>query len=93
VGRDEPLLYLLRGEGDLLPGIILPRCHPFDTPAVYTLLSYTEMVHDGYHNVEGGMYRIVEGLASRSGKSGDKDQLQCYHKRLRIVGQEEQGIC
>lgn len=35
---------------------------PFDTPAIYTLLSYTELVHDGYHNVEGGMYRIVEGL-------------------------------
>lgn len=35
---------------------------PFDTPAVYSLLSYTEMVHDGYHNVKGGMYKIVEGL-------------------------------
>ncbi len=35
---------------------------PFDTPAVYSLLSYTEMVHDGYYNVKGGMYKIVEGL-------------------------------
>lgn len=35
---------------------------PFDTPGVYTLLSYTELVHDGYHNVKGGMYKIVEGL-------------------------------
>ena len=35
---------------------------PFDTSAVYTLLSYTEFVHDGYFNVEGGMYKIVEGL-------------------------------
>lgn len=35
---------------------------PFDTPAVYTLLSYTELVHNGYFNVRGGMYRIVEGL-------------------------------
>jgi phytoene desaturase len=35
---------------------------PYDTPAVYTLLTYTELVHDGYHNVRGGMYRIVEGL-------------------------------
>lgn len=35
---------------------------PFDTSAIYTLLSYTELVHDGYHNVEGGMYKIVEGL-------------------------------
>jgi len=35
---------------------------PFDTPAVYTLLNYTELVHDGYHNVKGGMYKIVEGI-------------------------------
>jgi phytoene desaturase len=35
---------------------------PFDTPAVYTLLSYTEFLHDGYYNVKGGMYKIVEGI-------------------------------
>jgi len=35
---------------------------PFDTPGVYTLLSYTELVHDGYHNVKGSMYKIVEGM-------------------------------
>lgn len=35
---------------------------PFDTPAVFTLLSYTELVHDGYYNVKGGMYQIVKGL-------------------------------
>ena len=37
---------------------------PFDTPAVFTLLTYTELKHDGYYNVEGGMYKIVEGLVS-----------------------------
>jgi phytoene desaturase len=37
---------------------------PFNTPAVYTLLNYTELVHDGYHNVRGGMYKIVEGLVN-----------------------------
>jgi len=35
---------------------------PFDTPATYTLLSYTEFMHDGYFNVEGGMYKIIEGI-------------------------------
>ncbi len=35
---------------------------PFDTMAIYTLLSYTEFKHDGYFNVEGGMYKIVEGI-------------------------------
>lgn len=35
---------------------------PFDTPAVYTLLNYTELRHDGYWHVKGGMYAIVEAL-------------------------------
>lgn len=37
---------------------------PFETSAVYSLLSYSEFRHDGYFNVEGGMYRIIEGLLS-----------------------------
>ncbi len=43
---------------------------PFNTPAIYTILSYTELVHDGYHNVEGGMYKIVEGLKRELDKAG-----------------------
>lgn len=35
---------------------------PFQTPAVYSLLNYTELKHDGYWNVKGGMYRIVEEI-------------------------------
>ncbi|MEG1905250.1 MAG: phytoene desaturase family protein [Bacteroidales bacterium] len=35
---------------------------PFQTSAIYTLLSYMEFEHDGYYNVKGGMYKIVEGL-------------------------------
>jgi len=35
---------------------------PFDTPAVYSMLSYTEFIHNGYFNVKGGMYKIIEGL-------------------------------
>jgi phytoene desaturase len=56
---------------------------PFDTPAVYTILSYTEMVHDGYHNVEGGMYRIVEGLLREAEKAGIK-----IHYNVTIAGYE-----
>lgn len=32
---------------------------PFDTPAVYSLLNYMELEHDGYWNVQGGMYSIT----------------------------------
>jgi phytoene desaturase len=59
---------------------------PFDTPAVYKILSYTEMVHDGYHNVEGGMYRIVEGLLREADKAGIK-----IHYNVRITGFESSG--
>ncbi len=43
---------------------------PFDTPAVYKLLSYTELVHDGYWNVEGGMYKITEALTDELRRRG-----------------------
>jgi len=45
---------------------------PFDTMAVYTLLSFTEFRHDGYYNVKGGMYKIVEGLIGELEKAGVK---------------------
>ncbi|MGA7719710.1 MAG: phytoene desaturase family protein [Ignavibacteriaceae bacterium] len=35
---------------------------PFKTPAIYTLLNYTEMKHDGYWRVKGGMYELVEEI-------------------------------
>ena len=35
---------------------------PLHTPAIYSLLNYIEMQHDGYWVVKGGMYRIVEVL-------------------------------
>lgn len=37
---------------------------PFDTPSVYSLLNYTELVHDGYWCVEGGMYKITETVVA-----------------------------
>jgi phytoene desaturase len=59
---------------------------PFDTPAVYSILSYTEMKHDGYHNVEGGMYRIVEGLVREMEAAGIK-----IHYNTEIAAYESDG--
>jgi phytoene desaturase len=41
---------------------------PFDTNSVYTLLSHIEFTNNGYYNVKGGMYKIVEGLVSELSK-------------------------
>lgn len=59
---------------------------PFDTPALYSLLSYTEMVHDGYHNVKGGMYKIVEGLVDELEKENVK-----IHYNTEIVDFRDNG--
>ncbi len=43
---------------------------PFDTSAVYTLLSYVEFEHDGYYNVDGGMYSVVQKLQQEMEQRG-----------------------
>jgi len=35
---------------------------PFQTPSIYSLLSYTELKHNGYWSVNNGMYSIVEEM-------------------------------
>ncbi|MFQ3579008.1 MAG: phytoene desaturase family protein [Bacteroidales bacterium] len=56
---------------------------PFDTSAIYTLLSYTEFRHDGYYNVKGGMYKIVETLVKELQKRNIP-----IHYNTEIVGFE-----
>jgi len=45
---------------------------PFQTPAIYSLLNYTEMKHNGYWKVKGGMYRLVEELVKILNENGVK---------------------
>jgi len=59
---------------------------PFDTPAVYSLLSYTEFIHNGYFNVKGGMYKIIEGLCNELKKQNIK-----IHYNTEIVGFTSSG--
>jgi len=54
---------------------------PFDTNAVYTLLSHIEFTHTGYYNVKGGMYSIVEGLVRELSKLN-----VCFHFNTEITG-------
>jgi len=59
---------------------------PFNTPSVYNLLNYTELKHDGYWNVKGGMYKIAEGIISMLEKKGVK-----IHCNTRLVSVQEQA--
>lgn len=57
---------------------------PFDTPAVYSLLNYTELEHDGYWHVKGGMYEITRHILKLLEENGVKVN---YNKK--IVGYEQ----
>ena len=59
---------------------------PFDTMGIYSLLSYTEFRHDGYYNVEGGMYNIVTGIV----KELEKQQVKIRYS-TEIVDIEHDG--
>jgi phytoene desaturase len=62
---------------------------PFDTPAVYKLLNYTELVHDGYWNIKGGMYRITEALVKELNARGVKI---VYNTEITEFAQNNDGI-
>jgi len=52
-------------------------------------LSYTELKHDGYHNVKGGMYKIVEGIL----KELEKEQVKItYNTEIKSVIEDKKGI-
>ncbi len=59
---------------------------PFDTPSVFTMLSFTEFVHDGYYNVNGGMYKIIEGFVRMLESNGVK-----IHYNTEIIDIESNG--
>jgi len=59
---------------------------PFNTPAIYSILSYTEIQHDGYYNVRGGMYKIVEGLL----RELEKDHVHIHYNR-EIIDYKKSG--
>jgi phytoene desaturase len=59
---------------------------PFKTPAVYSLLNYTELEHDGYWNVKGGMYQITQTIVDILKKRGVR-----FHFNTEIIGVDTVG--
>ena len=54
---------------------------PFQTPSIYSLLTYTEMRHNGYWSVNGGMYNIVKSIVDILIDRGVE-----FHYNTEIVG-------
>lgn len=65
---------------------------PFQTPAVYSLLNYTELEHDGYWNVKGGMYKIVESMLKLLAERGVKIHYNTEIVSAKISGDKIHGF-
>ncbi len=64
---------------------------PFDAPATYSLLQYTELV-DGVWFPMGGMYRVVESLTSIAQANGVNFLYNTPVKRIAIADSRASGV-
>lgn len=64
---------------------------PFDAPATYSLLQYTELAH-GVWFPRGGLYRVVESLQSIARANGVHFEFDSPVERIDVEGERAAGI-
>ena len=64
---------------------------PFDAPATYSLLQYTELA-DGVWFPKGGLYRVVESLAQIAGAAGVRFVYGARVDQIELDGERTTGV-
>jgi len=64
---------------------------PYDAPAIYSLLQYTELA-DGVWLPMGGMYRLIEALTSIAEKWGVQFLYNTPVEQINVTGKQATGI-
>jgi phytoene desaturase len=64
---------------------------PFDAPATFSMMPYTELAH-GVWYPRGGMYSIVEALMELARRAGVEFQFGAAVDRIEVNGNQAQGI-
>ena len=65
---------------------------PFEAPAVYSLLPYTELAEDGLWFPEGGMYSLIEAMKNLATELGVKFHLNSPVERVVVTKGRATGI-
>jgi phytoene desaturase len=65
---------------------------PFEAPAVYALLPYTELVEDGLWFPRGGMYKLVEGLGRLAVELGVGIHLGSTVQKILVTKDRATGV-
>jgi phytoene desaturase len=65
---------------------------PFEAPAVYSLLPYTELAEDGLWFPEGGMYSLVEAMERLATELGVSFRLNSEVERVAVTKGRARGV-
>ena len=65
---------------------------PYQAPAVYALLPYTELAEDGLWYPRGGMYELVEALVRLARDFGVKINLSSPVEEITVAGDRARGV-
>src|ERR671912_851200 len=65
---------------------------PFEAPAVYSLLPYTELAEDGLWFPAGGMYSLVEAMESVTTEPGGRFRLNSQVERVVVTKGRARGV-
>src|SRR5215216_1553704 len=65
---------------------------PFEAPAVYSLLPYTELAEDGLWFPEGGMYSLVEAMERLATELGVRFHLSSQVERIVVTKGRARGV-
>ncbi|MDN5696685.1 MAG: phytoene desaturase family protein [Rubrobacter sp.] len=65
---------------------------PFEAPAVYSLLPYTELAEDGLWFPKGGMYSLVEAFGRLSEELGVRTHLDSPVEEVLVEGGRARGV-
>ncbi len=83
---DEPRLKSAFTFQDVYMGL-----SPFDAPATFSMMPYTEMAH-GVWYPQGGMYRVVEALMEIAQQAGVEFVFNTAVKQIELNGKRAKGV-
>ncbi len=66
---------------------------PYEAPAVYTLLPYTELAEDGLYYPQGGIYRLPQAMADVARKLGVDIQTNRTVTQIMVKDGHAHGVC
>jgi phytoene desaturase len=64
---------------------------PFEAPATFSMMPYTEMAH-GVWYPQGGMYSIVEALVQLAARAGVEFEFDVAVERIDVNGRQARGV-